>query len=101
MSFDSRPSSSRPALLHASARLPDRAIDLSLAAMLAIATLLPTGPRYLGYARLSYIELLVPALALQWQSARHCGPREPREPLPALPVAAWLITLAGVAGSCA
>lgn len=100
MSLYPRPSSSRPAPLHVSARLPDRAIDLSLGALLAIAPLLPTGPRYLGYPRLAYVELLVPALALLWAVARLVGPRAAREPMPRLPTAAWLVTTAVVSGSC-
>jgi O-antigen ligase len=87
--------------LHVSARIPDRAIDLSLGAMLAVAPLLPTGPRYLGYPRLAYVELLVPALAFLWVAARLAGSRTARPPLPGLPLAAWLVTLAVVMGSCA
>ena len=68
--------------------------------MLALAPLLPTGPRYLGYPRLAYVELLVPALALLWVTGRLVGWRGARQPLPGLPVAAWVVTLAVVAGSC-
>ncbi|HEX5817746.1 MAG TPA: O-antigen ligase family protein [Gemmatimonadales bacterium] len=69
-----------------------------MAAILALAPLLPRGLTYAGWPVRGYVELVVPALLLTWAVARWTA-RGPRERTNAAPAWAWDLLLAAMAGA--
>lgn len=73
-------------------------IDAALAAILAIAPLLPSGPTYFGWRTASYGELVVPALLVLWAIACVGARGRPRQDLP-MPTRPWNLFAAAMAGA--
>ena len=73
-------------------------IGASLAAILAIAPLLPRGPLYLGWPPAAYVELVIPSLFLVWLAARLTTRGRAAIPSP-VPLWPWDLFAAAIAGA--
>ena len=75
-----------------------RYVDIGIAVCLAVAPLLPTGPRYAGFPPFAYVDLVILPLALVWVANRVRAKGGVVRPL-ALPVWAWHLTIAAILGA--
>jgi O-antigen ligase len=73
-------------------------IAVSLAALLAVAPLLPAGLTYAGLPPFAYVELIVPALGALWLIVRFTWRAAAVQPVP-IPLLPWHLTMAVVLGS--